>query len=237
MGKIFKSQGVVFKSIKYSETSLILDIYSKDIGIHSYIVSGVRKSKSKLSNIFIPGNIIDYIAYASDEKLSRIKEGQLAYRYNTLQLNIIKSSIAIYYIDLARSVIKERESNFELYNFICNSLKELDQRIKIDPNAAIKFSTNLAKFLGFGIYNNYSSTLPYFDLSTGQFIAEMTNHSQVLNIELSLALASCLSEDLDQHLSKDLRNKTLDSVIKYYKTHISGFSDLKSLSVLRKILS
>ncbi len=46
---IAKTQGVVFHQIKYSETSLIVKIYTRDFGLQSYLIKGARSKKSKFS--------------------------------------------------------------------------------------------------------------------------------------------------------------------------------------------
>ena len=44
---LIKTRGIIFKSIKYSETSLILDVYTEELGLQKYIISGVRSKKAR----------------------------------------------------------------------------------------------------------------------------------------------------------------------------------------------
>jgi DNA repair protein RecO (recombination protein O) len=41
-----KTKGIVLHTVKYSETSVIVKIYTEKLGLVSYIVNGVRSAKS-----------------------------------------------------------------------------------------------------------------------------------------------------------------------------------------------
>ncbi len=236
MAKTFKSEGIVLRSLKYSETSIILDIYSKGIGLHSYIVSGVRKAKSKSANIYNPINVINFVAYNSENKLSRIKEGQFAYRYQKTPFDVMRSTISMYMIDLARHAIKEKEANESLYHFIKTSLIEVDSRDGAFTLIPIQFSIQLSSYLGFGITDNHSDINTHFDLDTGQFVPMGDSQKYGLDEQKSLIL-SLLLKGQNPSINKEIRNQLLDDLLTYYKLHIEGFSDLKSLQILRTILS
>lgn len=237
MSKTFKSEGIVLKSLKYSETSLILDIYSKEKGLCSFIVSGVRKAKSKMTNVYKPMNLIDFIAYNADNKLSRIKEASYAYSYEALNLDVIKSSIGIFLIDLARSCIKEREQNEALYLFLKNELIRLDQTEGSIALLPLKYCISMASHLGFSLNNNFNIDTKFFDLESGGFMDNNLRKRYLLSEELSLHMHHLLSDSIEPALSKSERGQLLDQLINFFKIHIDGFKDLRSLSVLRTILS
>lgn len=236
MSNTLKTEGIVFRSIKYSETSLILDVFTKDVGLHSFIVSGVRKAKSRMANVFHPINIINIVAFYSEDKLSRIKEAHYASKYDDITFNVIKSSIAMYIVDLSRHAIKEKEANLGLYNFIKMSLLKIDKGqvdLKLMP---IVFTIQLASYLGFEIQNNYTVLDKYFDLKEGLFVDKNVGHNYILSEKLSLKLNAILNNNKVDMLKSE-RNDLLDQLINYYRYHIEGFKPLKSLSVLRTVLS
>ncbi len=181
-------------------------------------------------------NIIDMVAYENDGKLSRIKEAQLAYNYVDLYSNVIKSSLGMFLIDLSRSAIKEREANLDIYNLIVNYLMGIDQNKLEQKYLPIQFSIDLAAYLGFQLSDNYSPDKEFFDLMSGQFINNDIRSPYCLNIDLSKYLSQILSHE-NVEMNKSDRNELVDSMIKYYQLHIEGFKPLKSLSVLRTILS
>jgi len=237
MSKLFKSEGIVLRSLKYSETSVILDIYTQSHGLSSFIVSGVRKAKSKMNNVFHPMNIIDLVAYLpKEETLSRIKEASYAYRYKELDQDVIKATIGTFYIDLTRQSIKEKEANAPLYDFIKGSLVDLDS-LQLHPLLPLLYGIGLSTFLGIRPLDNYSEIDRYFDLESGQFISNPLQSKYVVNDILSTSLGHLLAGRSDVHVDRESRNLLLDKLIDYYRYHIEEFKELKSLPVLRAILS
>lgn len=237
MAGTFKAEGIVFRSLNYSETSLILDIYTREHGLDSYIVSGVRKSRSKIANVYHPMNIIDLVAYANSSGLKRIREGRYAVPFSSINFDVLKSALGMFMIDLARQSIQEKEANEELYVFLKESLTELDKGNLELSRLPIQFAIQLASYLGFGIQNNRSDTKPYFDLMTGQFIDNDIRNPHILNEALSKDIGAMIENKSTELLTRDRRNLILDHLITYYKLHIENFKDLKSLPVLRAILS
>ena len=236
MARNLKTEGIIFKSLKYSETSLILDVYTLEKGLESFIVSGVRKSKSKTANVFQPMNIIEFLALDSESKLCRIKEAKLNHIYNELNRNVIKSAIGMFLIDLCRSSIIDKEPNLALYRFIRQSLIEVDQMTTSLAYVPLNFAITLSAYLGFQMQNNYSEDNNCFELMEGSFTAGV-QHKYILNKDLSYVLHCVMNGKNTHEITKIERNALLDELLKYYKLHIDGFKELKSLSVLRAILS
>ena len=74
--KTFQYTGIIFRKIKYSETSLIVDIFTKEKGIRTFIFSGVRKAKAKVSAAMIDHmNIVNIIAYDKESSKVTVKTG------------------------------------------------------------------------------------------------------------------------------------------------------------------
>ncbi|MEE9439819.1 MAG: DNA repair protein RecO [Saprospiraceae bacterium] len=238
--KLYKSQGIVFRSTKYGESSLILDILMREKGLRSFIVGGVRKSKSKNSAAqYQHLNILDIVAYDKEDKLARIKECNMSFYYQNLPFDIVRSSIGLFILEVCKNAIKERESNIKLYDFIYNNLLLLDQldisRLGLFP---IKFMLDLSRHIGFEPHNNYTLKTPYFDLYNGKFTSHI-NEQYMADIDSSKALSLINSTPLELlsigDFSKPLRNKLTDDLIIFYRLHIDQFRSLKTLEVLRSI--
>ena len=237
---LFKSIGIVFRSVKYSETSLILEVFTREKGMRSFIVSGVRSSKSKnKASLYQHLNILDLVAYDKDNKLARIKECGIEYYYQRLSYDVVRSSIGLFLLEVCKNAIREKEENIEVFDFIYERLKLLDsdtpQNFGLFP---IKFLLELSQFIGFMPFNNYHSKNPYFDLYNGRFIPEMTE-KYISSFEVSEQISAIDNASMDQlttlKIRKDLRNQIIDDLIIYYRLHIEQFKELKTLEVLRTI--
>ena len=83
--QLHKTKGIVLRTVKYGDTSLIVTIFTELFGLQSYIVSGVRTSTKKgtgKANLFQPTAILDLVVYHNELKhLNRIKEFKWHYLY------------------------------------------------------------------------------------------------------------------------------------------------------------
>ena len=72
------TRGIVIRTVRYGETSVIVNIYTELFGLQSYIVNGVRTNSKKghgKGNSFQPAAILDLVVYHNEIKnLQRIKE-------------------------------------------------------------------------------------------------------------------------------------------------------------------
>jgi len=239
---IIKTEGIVLKQMKYGESSLILDVFTKEKGLRSCIVSGVRSKNSKAAMYQIM-NCLDMVIYDKDaDKLNRIKESSLNLIYQSLPLNMFKSSIGIFLMDICRNAIKEREPNEELYRFLKSWLEYLDQTSESLAYLPCLFMLELSEHLGFQPQDNFSVESPLFNLMDGSYTSAMSQSPYTINQELSshlIQLQHSKKSNGFSHLemSKKERHELLLQLIKFYKLHIDGFKDPKSLEVLSAVLS
>lgn len=240
MAGLFKSLGIVFRSVKYSESSLILEIFTRDKGLRSFIVSGVRSSKSKQNaSLYQHLNILDMVAYDKEENLARIKECKIGFFYQKLPFQIFRSSVGLFILEVAKNSIKEREENIPLFNFLYERLLLLDS---IDQGNlslfSIKFLMELSVFIGFMPNINYSDESKFFHLHQGQFV-HLEEHPYTCSYESSKAIKYIYDTEMNKlktlKYTRALRNEILDDMIKYYHLHIENFQPLRSIDVLRSL--
>src|SRR5882724_1588536 len=124
------TKGIVLRTVKYGETSVIVSIYTELFGIQSYIVNGVRTSSKKGANkasFFQPAAILDLVVYHNELKnLQRIKEFRWSYLYKHIFFDILKNSVAVFIVELLQKTLKQPESNPELFYFIEDAFLHLD---------------------------------------------------------------------------------------------------------------
>lgn len=237
---IFKSIGVIFRSVKYSESSLIIDVYTRERGLRSFIVSGIRTAKAHgKAALYQHLNIIDIVAYDKDSSLARIKECCLHHHYRKVSIDVVRSSVGLFILEICKNAIREREENTPLFDFIHSRLLMLDQVDNRDLALfSIKFMLELSEFIGFMPINNWHMDTPYFDLYNGKFIAE-EDAKYISSPEASAAISMIDHMDISglSALSypKALRNAIIDDMVIYYRLHIEQFRELKTLDVLRVI--
>jgi DNA repair protein RecO (recombination protein O) len=78
-----KTQGIVISYLRYRETSILVNVYTAELGICSYIENGVRSAKAKHKMaLFQPLTQLDLEVYHKPGKgLHRISEAKCSFPY------------------------------------------------------------------------------------------------------------------------------------------------------------
>ena len=172
---VVSTKAIVISSIKYGDSSLIVKLYTHELGLISCMIKGVLKSKKgKLkAAYFQPLTLLStVISYQEKRNLQSIREAQVNYIYQTLHSDVIKQSVVMFLSEVLSSSIQEEESNTLLYEYLENSFLWLDSH-NTTSNFHLLFLLNLTKFLGF--YPDTSDTdKQAFHLIDGVFTEEST---------------------------------------------------------------
>ena len=59
---VYKSKGIVLRSIRYGEADRIMDLYTQDAGLVSAIAKGIRRTKSRFGGRLEPLTCVDFMA-------------------------------------------------------------------------------------------------------------------------------------------------------------------------------
>jgi len=159
--------------------------------------------------------------------------------HHDIPFNIIKSSIAIFLAEFLTKVLKEEEANPILFEFLHSSIQLFDQKLEGQANFHLVFLYELSKFLGFYPDTNYSEQNRYFNLRNGYYSGFKETDQTSLGSELSILLFQISKlgfQSLDKlELSRMQRTSLLEAIISYYRYHLPGVGEIKSLSVFNEI--
>ncbi len=237
-----KTKGIVFKSTRFGESSLICKIYTEKFGLQNCIVSGVRSAKSKnKASIYQALMILDLVIYHHDSKsLKRIKEAKPAVIYRSVPFNIIKSSIGLFLIEVLNKCVKEEEKNQALFEFIVQSFSWFDDQPEGFSNFHLVFLVQLANHLGFKLHGDFSVQNSFFDLQNGIFAAQRPSHAHFVEGKEAELFNQIISADYDQStqlkISRRVRNEMMNHLIIFFQIHVEGFTNLKSPKILKEVL-
>lgn len=241
----YKTKGIVLRSIKYGETSLVVTIFTAMFGIQTYMVNGVCTSKKSAAkaNLFQPTATLDLVVYHNENKsMQRIKEFSWACLYSTLLSDVIKNSIGSFMAELLHKCLKQPEANNDLYHFCEASFIELDRADKIvAANFALFFTLHLTHFFGFRMIDNHSNSDTFLDLQEGIFINHQPTHPHFIEgkaAELTAQLLKVMQPyELEQfNLNGEIRRMLLLRYLEYFALHIHDFGQMKTLLVLHEVL-
>ena len=245
--ELHKTKGIVLRTVKYGETSLIVTAYTELFGVQSYLVNGVRASSRKgpgKANLFQPSAILDLVVYHSDLKnLQRIREFRWGYLYRHVFFDVMKNAVALFMVELLQKCLKQPEPNTDLFNFIEDSFIHLDEcGGAVLANYPLFFAIHLTGFFGFRIQDLYSERSSILDLQEGIFVAEHPSHQKVLEGSYSYITSQLLrvrqpDELKGLPLNQESRRELLQAFLTFYGLHVHDFGEMRTLPVLQTILS
>jgi DNA repair protein RecO (recombination protein O) len=243
---LHKTKGIVLRTVKYGETSLIVSVFTEAFGLQSYLVNGVRTNASKgasKTGFFQPAAMLDLVVYHQDAKnLQRIREYRWEHLYRKIFFDVVTNAIALFMIELLQKCLKQPEGNPGLYRFTEEALIRLDEAEEAEQaNFPLWFALHVAGFFGLRIDDNYSPGRKFLDLQEGYFTNEKPAHPHFLEDPFSGLLSRLLKIAHPASLpglplNKEKRRVLMKAVQDFFGLHVSGFGTMKTLPVLRTIL-
>jgi len=238
-------QGLILRTVKYSESSVICEVYTRELGLRSFIMSGVRQAKAKISfGLVRPMNWIEVIIYQRDEKeINRVKELKAALVYKNIPYNLIRGSLGLFMTELIQKTVKESEPNETLFYFLQQSFESLDIQEGSLANFHLSFISKLSVQLGFmpdlGFWEERLNEF-YFDYAEAVFCKEIPIHSYFLFPEHNRALYFFLENPLercsDLQMNSLQRKSFLETMLTFYRYHFNNFQ-INSHEILHQVLS
>lgn len=243
---IAKTKGIVLRSVKYGETSLIVTMFTEGFGLQSYLVNGVRTATKKgtpKAALFQPAAILDLVAYHNQfTNLQRLREFKWDFLYQHVLSDVHKNAVALFMVELLSKCLKQPEANADLFYFAEDALRHLDEASPtVAANLPLFFALHLAVFFGFRINDEFSGDQPYLDLQEGRFTEDQPTHQHYLIDREAAAVSDILKiqqpHELEQvALNQDMRRRILHGLEQFYAFHVPEFGALKTLPVLREIM-
>ncbi len=239
---LLNTRGIVISSVKYSDTSLILRIFTEEEGLMSYIVKGVRSKKGKMkSALFRPLQLLDMSVYVRENKqLNHIKEVSVLHNYSGIYDDPVKRSVIIFLDEVLSRSIKDRLPDKDLFNWLWQSLVWYDLSEKDIVNFHLFFLTRLTKFLGFFPKLTTGGKFRYFDMVEGVFVNNEPSHPHFTTGKTSEMFRKLVESSINNSefkINVDERSDVLDVLMQYYRLQIEHFGEIKSLEILRLLFS
>jgi DNA repair protein RecO (recombination protein O) len=240
-----QTQGIVLRSVRYGETSLITHIFTRTYGVQTYMVQGVRKAgvKGNKAGLLQPASLLDLVVYQKPfGNMQRIKEYQFAWIYTSLQEEIVRNSIALFSVEVLYRLLPEHAPMSDLYDFAADYFQQLDKMpVPAVANFPLFFVIQCSRFLGYEIRGNYTAATPFLNLQEGAYTdhpplaAPFVTHEEALLLDRLLQVNNF--EDLETvALNATMRFNLLDWYLAFLHRHTQHMGVIRSLDVLRTIL-
>jgi DNA repair protein RecO (recombination protein O) len=236
-----KTQAIVLHAFKYGESRLIVDVFTRQAGRLSFIVTMPKSPRGRMKKQFFqPLTLLD-MEFDLRPKMQLQKMGnvQLVYAYSSVPFEPSKLSISLFVAEFLYHALKGEQQNEPLFDYVRFSMEWLDGCQASVANFHLVFLMRLSRFLGF--YPNLEGWKEgcYFDLRAGVFCQDVPLHRDFLQPEDARRMEVLMRMDYPtMHLFRMShldRQRLLDTAINYYRLHLPDFPELKSLAVLQEI--
>lgn len=192
--------------------------------MQSYIVNNVRSqtAKNKIA-LYQPLTLLDLVVYHREHAgIMRIKELKCLYPYRSLSTDVRKSTIAMFVNEIINKTVKDESHSVDVCDFLIRSLVTLDHQVKGVENFHLIFLLKLSRYLGFGAHSKN-------EVVGGRYATP----------EMEAALEVLVKSEYEDALmiSQALRRELLELLIRFYTDHIESLGEIKSVQVLREVMS
>ena len=148
-----KTLCIVLKTLPYRETSCILHLYSKELGLVQGIAKGIRR-KSKEQIIIERGFLIEALVYGQAGAGLRTLGGiGLVDYFSKIRSDLARSAVRDTILETLQSGLHDSDENEELFTFLSNTLARLDAQSAAQalPFAIWRFYADFSAIEGFGL--------------------------------------------------------------------------------------
>ncbi len=220
---IVKTQGIVLKHIDYKESSIIVNVFTKDFGYQGYVVNSVRSAKPKQGMAYFqPFTVLDMVTYMKPSRdLHRISEFRPLLTWQSE--DIIRQSVLLFLAEVTNKLVRnEQTDNSVLFDFIINGLRHLKSS-QSSQDFHLYFLLNVAPYIGISV------------LSGTELFKNMNKIDDQKDVVELIDQLLAGSYDTKIVTSGELRFRVLEVLIGYFQHHVPGFGEVHSLKVLRQI--
>ena len=240
-----KTRGIVLRSVKFGDSSLVVTMFTEAHGVQSYLLKGIRNPKSgqQKTGLLQPGSLLDLVIYHNPQKnLQHLREFQVASYFQSLREDVIKNSISIFSIEVLLRILPEQAPHPALFAFAFNYLNTLDAApIAASANYPVFFLINVGRSLGYELHGSYSLATPYPNPETGCFTAlpavlpvTLTRDDMAamaaINSAVDVGALSCIN------LNSATRLRLIDWYLSFLQYHTQHMSAIRSLPILQSVL-
>lgn len=238
---IYNSSAIVLSQMKYAESSVITHIYTREKGLQSFLINGVRKKKARIRAALLqPLSLIDIVAYHKQKGgLQRIKEIKPEISCISIYTDTVKMSISMFLAELIAKCLHEDIPDPLLFDFISNAIQWLENTAQNCANFHLVFMAQFSKYLGIMPLVPDAVNYDGFLLNDGVFTQGKTTDIYCISSPLLSKFVGILGSNFDTlesvSLTKSERADLLDAFILFFKLQIEGFTDMKSLKILSEL--
>lgn len=240
MTPTLSTPALVLHTTQYAETSVIAKMFTRQLGVRSYILKGVRKCGSRTKqNLLQPLSHLDLVVYNNPKtSLNYLKEiaphSSASHQSDDFEVEAIRNALRFFMTELLYKTLREEEPMPELFDYVVESCRFEEPGLSHQP---IRFLLTVAHHMGIAPLDNYSTREPLFDMLAGRYCQHGENTLDATASTLLHYYLQSVHTDASYPLST-LRQRTelINRLLEYFQLHLSEFHGFTSHEILHTVL-
>ncbi len=145
---VYKSKGIVLRSVRYGEADRILDLYTEGSGLVSTIAKGIRRTKSRFGGRLEPLSCVEFLAYEG-KTLDTITQVEILRAFRGIRENLARLEAAGGMIGVVRALSGGDEADRRVFNLLYHALDALEGRQEDTKSVEAAFGLKLSILAGY----------------------------------------------------------------------------------------
>lgn len=229
---IKNSNCIVLNTRKFSESSKIISVYSRDLGKLTFMAKGAFSNKSKFLGILETTYLIDAEFYfKTNREMHTLSNADILYRYKNLKKDFRSLTCAIICCELVNKTQTIGETNEELYDSFHKTLLSIDEGNSLIHT--LNFLIEVISYLGYqiSIDENFNRN--------GKIVINLNNGKinnyygfSIFENEFKIISDILNNEEVKEEISLNEFNKIYNLMIRYLTIHLEKQININSLELL-----
>ena len=236
------TEALVLHTTNYSESSVIAKIFTRQLGVRSYMLKGVRKGGGKVKqNLLQPLSYLDLVVYNNPKnQINYMKEvaphrGSDVWGAASPADEMTRHALRFFMTEVLYKTLREEEPMPELFDYVVDTIAR--KGAGNSSQLPITFMLSVSRHLGIEPLDNYSLREPLFDMVGGRF---QYSGEQTLDASSS-QLLHCYLQSVNSGAplpvaSLSQRTELINRLIEYFQMHLAEFRNFKSHEILHSVL-
>lgn len=244
---ITKTECVVLKKVEYSESSLIVTLFTRKHGIIAVIAKGAKRPKSKFAALMVPGQVLEVVVYIKPTRnVQTLSEASSMLKLDQLRFDLEKIALATTTLELVNQVLHENDVNEPLFAFLVKFLRWINEYEKPSRVIFPYVQLRVMEHVGIGLQPDESvdeeTSTGYMNIESGTLSSQGEGDQSIrLTPEqfvfLKKSLHSKTQSVFDIEFKKSELNELIEYLDRYIRYHIEGVKPRKSDQIFDKILN
>lgn len=237
------TEAIILSINKFKPNASILHLYTREQGRCALLLYGARSKAHGNEAAYLHPLSVVYInaTIRNSRELNTIHELKSTENNLELLFNPVKSALAFFIAEILTQVLKTNEKDNTLFDFLCNSIRLLNDNKHNLGNFHILFLVQLSRFLGFRPNPSATPHYAFFDLQQGEYTTNLPTHNHILLPNEATQMQRLLRISPRNfflfRFTKKEREDTLNKILEFYRIHTDGMREPKSWEVLKDVFN